>query len=58
MQNQTLTSQRGASDSVNDFLVLSNPTGTQNVSCLEFLVGMFAQKAKLDISWLLLASNF
>ena len=37
-----------ACDSVTDFSVLSNPADAQNVSCWDFVVGIFARKALLN----------
>ena len=40
----------GASDYVNNFLVIPNPAGPQNVSCL---LGIFIEKPKLNLDKLL-----
>ena len=41
--------QRGASNSVIDILVLSNPTGAQNVTCLVLCEGIFLRKSMFNM---------
>ena len=43
-------SQRGASDSITDFSVLSNPVDAHNVSSLGLCGGIFAWKALLNMA--------
>ena len=41
-------SQRGSSDSVANFSTLINSADAQIVSCLDFVIGIFARKAMLN----------